>query len=220
MKFGYDGANLSELISHYKIIDDKIEITFLSDNKSEIPFTEENESKLLECMIEQAEKRNFALALTNGGNRFQKEFLVDTTTDCTMVAVIVGANIMNLSLYDKVGPLNVAGYAMTLSGVAFLYLSYARDNGLFGRNSKLKKSSELKKYDIYLTLREQLENMSDARVYDGISMSDEKININTLDNYSLRDLKKVRKNLIKLEKTLSYADKENKDSKIHQLVKK
>ena len=50
--------------------------------------------------------------------------------------------------------------------------------------------------------------MSDSRVYDGISMIDEKLNINTLDNYSLRDLKKVRKNLIKLEKTLSYDDNE------------
>lgn len=124
MKFGYDGANLSELISYYKIIDDKIEITFLSYNKIEIPFAEENESKLLECMIEQAEKRNAALTLTNGRNRFQKEFLVDTTSDCTMVTVIVGANIMNLSLYDKIGPLNIISYAMTLSGMAFLYLSY------------------------------------------------------------------------------------------------
>lgn len=50
--------------------------------------------------------------------------------------------------------------------------------------------------------------MSDSRVYDGISMIDEKLNINTLDNYSLRELKKVRKNLIKLEKTLSYDDNE------------
>lgn len=50
-------------------------------------------------------------------------------------------------------------------------------------------------------------------------MIDEELNINTLDNYSLRDLKKVRKNLIKLEKTLSYDDNENKNSKIHQLVK-
>lgn len=50
--------------------------------------------------------------------------------------------------------------------------------------------------------------MSDSRVYDGISMIDEELNINTLDNYSLRDLKKVRKNLIKLEKTLSYDDNE------------
>ena len=32
--------------------------------------------------------------------------------------------------------------------------------------------------------------------------------------------KKVRKNLIKLEKTLSYDDNENKNYKIHQLVKK
>lgn len=70
MKFGYDGANLSELISYYKIIDDKIEITFLGDNKIEIPFTEENESKLLECMIEQAKKRNAALTLTNVRNHF------------------------------------------------------------------------------------------------------------------------------------------------------
>lgn len=39
MKFGYRGADLGELVSHYEISDDEIEVTFLDSSKANIPFT-------------------------------------------------------------------------------------------------------------------------------------------------------------------------------------
>lgn len=41
----------------------------------------------------------------------------------------------------------------------------------------------------------QLENSTDPNLFDGVKSKEKILNINTLDHYSLNDLKKIRDNL-------------------------
>lgn len=79
MKFGYRGADLGELVSHYEISDDEIEVTFLDSSKANIPFTEENETKLLEYMIEQAEERRDNSKIYNVKGKLKRESIKETS---------------------------------------------------------------------------------------------------------------------------------------------
>lgn len=54
MKYGYEGANLGELIKNYKIFNNKLIVTFLDNSICEKPLTKENEIELLNKMLEQA----------------------------------------------------------------------------------------------------------------------------------------------------------------------
>ena len=78
MKFGYRGADLGELVSHYEISDDEIEVAFLDGSKANIPFTEENGTKLLEYMIEQAEERRDNSKIYNVKGKLKRESIKET----------------------------------------------------------------------------------------------------------------------------------------------
>ena len=58
MKYGYEGADLSELINNYKVEGDKIVVTFLDKSTFEVALTEGTEKTLLEEMLKQAYDRN------------------------------------------------------------------------------------------------------------------------------------------------------------------
>ena len=70
--------------------------------------------------------------------------------------------------------------------------------------------NELEKYDIYLQIKSKLENTNNPNLFNGIKKSKliTPLNINTLDNYSLNDIKKVRDNLEKCEQYQSYFDED------------
>ena len=58
MKYGYEGADLSELINNYKVEGDKIVVTFLDKSTFEVALTEGTEKTLLEEMLKQAYDRS------------------------------------------------------------------------------------------------------------------------------------------------------------------
>jgi len=72
----------------------------------------------------------------------------------------------------------VMGLALTLECLSLAHYS-----------NLTKKIKELEKYDIYLSIREKLEQLKDNE-----------LDITTIDNYSLNDLKQIRNNLIVNEK--------------------
>ncbi len=194
MKFGYRGADLGELVSHYEISDDEIEVAFLDGSKANIPFTEENEIKLLEYMVEQAEERRDNSKIYNVEGNLKRTFIRDFSLSVPVVAIGVYAMIQSMH-YDVQPRLIYAMYA----GICLrLSLSLYSDE-----KKRHEKYSELEKYDIYLAIREKLEESDDIRIFNGVKMTDNVLNINTLDNYSAKDMKKIRENLIKLEEDFS-----------------
>lgn len=63
MKYGYIGADNSELIQKFQKSDNKIIVTFLDGSTRTLPLTEEYEKNLLEIMLKQAIERSQSDAL-------------------------------------------------------------------------------------------------------------------------------------------------------------
>lgn len=195
MKFGYRGADLGELVSHYEISDDEIEVTFLDGSKANIPFTEENETKLLEYMIEQAEERRDNSKIYNVEGKLKRESIIDLSFYLPVIAVSVYA--MSRALHYDVQSRLIYETVYATACFNFGLSLYSEEK------KRYEKYSELEKYDIYLAIREKLEEADDIRVFNGVKMTDNVLNINTLDNYSVKDMKKIRENLIELEEDFS-----------------
>ena len=68
--------------------------------------------------------------------------------------------------------------------------------------------SELKKYEIYLDLKKKLEENNDPNIFNGVKNKSKILNINTLDNYSLKDIKKIRENLKRSQSFSCYLENE------------
>lgn len=66
--------------------------------------------------------------------------------------------------------------------------------------SKYAEIKELEKYAIYLSIRAKLNNITDYRLFNGVKSQEILLNINTLDNYSLKDIRRIRNNLKNIEK--------------------
>lgn len=183
MKHGYEGAEAGELIQNYKTSNDKIIITFLDGTNYEMPLTEENEANLLNQMLEQAEERKKGLSIYDLNQKRTKALI------CTITQVgYTALNILGVSFADSKG---MRVFASIVSGITALTVVM---NGLDYRfkNDEIK---ELEKYDIYLQIRTGLENADDSNLFNGIRKQETPLNINTLDNYSLNDIKKIRDNL-------------------------
>lgn len=64
-------------------------------------------------------------------------------------------------------------------------------------NTLTKQIEELEKYKLYLNMRKELEDNFNEQTFRGIKLFDGKFDINTLDHYSLGEVKKIKKNLDK-----------------------
>lgn len=196
MKYGYKGAESSELIRCYEsTANGKIIITFLDGSNFEIPLTEDNINELRKEMLEQAQKRSKAVSLD----------MLRTKRTQTLVELMIlsGMSVSSSTfpLYDdSVGVRVVSGI---LSGIAAVTAVVCGVEYKF-RNDEIK---ELEKYDIYLSIRERLETINDPNLFNGIKQHEGPLNINTLDNYSLSEIKTIRDNLKRFEKYSSYFEK-------------
>ena len=208
MKHGYEGAESGELIQNYKTSNDKIIITYLDGTNYEIPLTEENEIDLLNQMLEQAEERSKKSSIYDLKQN-RKKALILTMTQVGVTAL----NILNASTADSKG---MRVFASIFGGITALTVVL---NGLDYKfeNDEIK---ELEKYDIYLQIRARLENINDPILFNGIRKQEAPLNINTLDNYSLNDIIKIRDNLKRSEKYSSYFDKDGNNPTLTKKIGK
>ena len=199
MKHGYEGAESGELIQNYKTSNDKIIITFLDGTNYEIPLTEENEIDLLN----QIKSSIYDL------KQKRKKALIWTMTQVGFTIL----NIVNASTTDSKG---MRVFASILGGItAFNVVIKGLDYKF--KNDEIK---ELEKYEIYLQIRARLENINDPNLFNGIRKQETPLNINTLDNYSLNDIIKIRDNLKRSEKYSSYFDKDGNNPTLTKKIGK
>lgn len=183
MKYGYGNIPKGELIQNYKILCDKIVITYLDGTYYEIPLTKENEDDLLNQMIKQAQDRSQSSALSKAKNERKGTNISPFFQILTFLIIEYGIVYGD----DKMLKIIVA----TGLGCGFCF---AKVNEL--SKFKIGEVGELTKYDIYLSMREELEEyIEDPNLFNGIKDKPAKLNINTLDDYSLKDIKTVQKNL-------------------------
>lgn len=173
MKYCYNDQNLNIIIKKYKKYDDKIIITFLDGHKETANIDEEEH--ILNKMLEQAIKKNNNSDLEEMIKN-QKMFLNFTIHNIFLeLASLSIPYITDADIASKISLFLTGVFSVFLvEEVAFFKLS---------RN----KISELKKYAIYLEKKEEI----DEYMSNGI----ETFNINKLDNYSLEDLRLIKKEL-------------------------
>lgn len=187
MKYGYENGKVEELIRNYKTDDNEMIITFLDGSKYTIPFTKEEENKILKQMLEQAKNRNESSALYDA--RYERKKAIHKTLTQIFCTIING---FSSHIYEETGWEIVF---RILGGVTGIFII------IHGVDWKLKTDEikELEKYDIYLSIMEKLDNTTNDNLFNGIKNRKVKLNINTLDNYSLKDIKRIKQNLIKFE---------------------
>lgn len=193
MKYGYDGVSNDQLIKNYKISDNKIVITFLDNSNYEIALTKENENNLLNTMLEQAQDRDQSSILINLQMKKKKHLII-----AIVDAVCTLFNAININTYSD-------SYAKIWYEFLFCMtlLCTIVNSAIYKDYDQI--ISELKKYNIYLSIREELEkNINEPNLFNGVKNQQEGLNINTLDNYSLNDLIVIQKNLKRIKEFSSY----------------
>lgn len=187
-----------KFIKNYKVKNDKIIINLASKEKYVIPYTKENEEKVLTKMEEQV--NNARIKPIGIINKF-------------LVGVSYGA--LALALY-----LSIVETAILYFVVAFGLSSFFTYQ-LVGNQIKVK---DLEKQRFFLDNRKLINdnikkspNMTlglDKKIVTQIERSDEQkiFDINLIDSYSLDDLKKLKRNILRFEE-FSF-DEEDKDKRL------
>ena len=209
MKYGYDGGELSNLIDNYKIINNTIVITYLDGSTHEIKCVSCDEKdyierKILDDMLNQAKNRNDSVSLQtmeNYKNLLTFVYKIKKIGYSGMWSASLTATLRNFicEKYDiKYYVIIGAVFALCISTIGvsnYMIEKYGYDK------SKLDSIiSEIEKYSIYLSIREELpEFSSNINFYKDLGINDG-ININTLDNYSLDQIKELERKLKNQEK--------------------
>ena len=187
-----------KFIKNYKVKNDKIIINLASKEKYVIPYTKENEEKVLTKMEEQV--NNARIKPIGIINKF-------------LVGVSYGA--LALALY-----LSIVETAILYFVVAFGLSSFFTYQ-LVSNQVKVK---DLEKQRFFLDNRKLINdnikkspNMTlglDKKIVTQIERSDEQniFDINLIDSYSLSDLKKLKRNILRFEE-FSF-DEEDKDKRL------
>lgn len=181
MKYVYGNVEKNEIIKNYKIVDNKIIVTYLDGSNLEFDLSRENE--LLDIMMRQAIERN------DGVIDDLDNIHADSSGNAILWVIITmyssGLAVELANRYKEFGVLVMP----IIVSIPFIFS---------GRKYKNLKD-ELIKYNIYLSMYEKLEKMEKAELFKGIKTDENILNINTLDNYSLKDIKTIKNNLEKYE---------------------
>lgn len=184
MKYAYEGAELEKLIQNYKIVDDRIIVTLFDGTNYKIPLTEENENTLLNLMLQQAQERSEKSPVSDA--RFKKNQLLIGELANIFFAMSCVANIHT---HDSKIMKLFFGFSGCVMGLQIL--------STFSNYKMAKdKFEELRKYDIYLSIRERLDSLFNEKL---------PLNINTLDKYSLKDIQTIESKLNEIEKFSSFS---------------
>lgn len=156
------------------------------------------EKQLMQTMIMQAEERSMSSSLNKLKTKKLQIFSLYYLLGVSASAVLIGGASKKIDKMEFLTLLIFYGIVATVSNVMLKIL-----------NDEVK---EIKKYDIYLSIREYLEsidkeNIAIPNLFKGVRSEETELNINTLDGYSLRDLKKIRKNYLKYENGTAYQKK-------------
>ena len=166
------------IIKEYEVKNDEIIIKFTSGREETFPYEESFEKEIVNYMLTQAKERDKAINITREKleNKLLNALLGAQGVAC--ILLLRRLQILDFQMLPDI--FNV----MTLAYLDFLAV----------RNGK--KVNEHEKYNIYLNNMEKIANKEDyPDILRGVMREDLELNINTLDKYSLKDLKQIGKNI-------------------------
>ena len=185
MKYTYDHIELSSIIEKYKINHDKIIVNFLDGSSYELSLNKENEEIIKRRMLKQAIARDESHALKEAKKK-QIKALIWSIFQTYLTAICISNSYSNNGTMTATMLSYISGIIVVLHGIEFKIDS--------------EEIEEIEKYKIYLSIKDRLEdNIKNPNLYVGVNSIEKELNINTLDNYSLNDIKIIKNNLLKME---------------------
>ena len=193
MNFSYKEAVLSKTIRKYVVKNGKINIFYLDESADIMPYTIENEEKIQQMMILQALERknsNIDEAIATDATDFYNKLTANVLFDLASLFGVTFTSTEELHILLNCGIAFLAGITIN-NGIEYI--------------SNLKKLEELAKYDIFLKIRLELDQY--PQLLDRFKKLRKRLSINTIDNYSLKEIEKIRENLEILQLQDSIASK-------------
>ena len=190
MKFWDEYCNKGEIIDNYEKSESSIIINYLDGSNYVLPLSKENENKIMDLMLKQAILRD---CTKNFEDIQDKKKITSQNQIVSGLATIAFGGIAFLANKNEKDLITfIASIETIISGITFII------NGLaFMVNSE--ELNELVKYHLYLEYKERLDKEIDnINLFEGIR-GNTILNINTLDNYSLDEIKKIIVNLKRCE---------------------
>lgn len=201
MKYGINRYDNSEVINSYIKSDNSIIIIYLDESVKEIPYSEDNENKVLNEMIIQAIVRE-ETELNQLPIKIKYDFL-------NIVSRAVISFLMFSSIYTN--RYYYVNKSVVYKIVYSLVVAFCSAN-IFKYINELicdyKKSIDIVKYHEFFELKEELDKYGDSLIEDNLKLKDV-ININTLDNYSIDNIKEII-NKLKDDEQIKVLSKKNK----------
>ena len=185
----YDGIPSLFFLEGYEIKDGCMYVSMLDGFKLQVPYSKELEEETIKVMEEQAEIRNTHYnELLKAGR---------TKMICNSLAMLFESILAAFWLAEGIrGKAKIEFLLGTV--LSLLSFSYARDV-----HRALDDMREIKKYELYLGFYKSPDYQSiqdDPRVYEGVETGGGVLDINTIDKYSLAEVKTIEGNVRKLIK--------------------
>lgn len=181
MKYGYKTDE--KLIRKYEIINNTILIIYLDGSTNTYFYTPEKEEEILNLMLKQAIERSECTYLLEEEKRKRLNSIL-------WILVEIGSISFNFCNSKDID-LSIE-YRQLINYVCFAALI----SELFKCKNATDKINEFKKYDIYLSIKDELESLPIA-LQETIGCNN--LNINLLDSYTLKEIRKMKKELAKIE---------------------
>lgn len=211
MKFGYEGKQDKYIIKNFDKVKDKIIINFLDGHTIELLSNDKNEEELLITMFNQAKERNLSVTAEEIMD-LRKHYLMHEIISFSMCS----SNCMN-TIRHKIQGYTTFTILYSLLSLCFVIIAIINGKGYKVYNDKLK---ELKKYAIYIDLVDKLKNIEDINGNNFLKINDINIDINNLDNFTLKEIRNLRDSIKNNSNYTKYFDeKENYSSLIKKLIK-
>lgn len=180
----FEETSVNMTISGYEIIDDKIVITYLDEHKEEIPINEFSRIRISEMMMDQAMERDKHKKELYSSARLQIIFDIF----CMVTESLLASFFISKGIKEK----NAVPF---IFATGFIYL--ARTN-IRVIQEVLEELDDIKKYEIFLSFCKSREFQAFryySQIYDGVKCDDLKLDINTIDNFSAKQVRKIRDNI-------------------------
>lgn len=186
MNFGYIEKSKHEIIKNYEKKDNKLIINYLDGSDKEVFLKDEIEEQILNKMLGQAKERNMSLTVKDVIDKRRHYILQEICN------ILLGFSSTLRLITSKMTENNLSFTlnAVTASGFCILAIINGVEYKIY--NDQLK---ELKKYAIYLDLLNKLEKSNQLNINSLLKIEGNYVNINTLDNYSLKEIKELRNNI-------------------------
>ena len=186
MKYGYTNADIKNIISYYKIDNDKLVVIYLDGHEK--TYDKEKEQEIIDLMINQAtlRQKSNTLSLFMQDKKDNIQMAISKGAIATIfLAISSVVKDERLALGFVVGG-SFAAFTAILDGSQMIDLHH--------------KVEELKKYKIFLSRLAELEEFkNNESIYNGIENT-KPLTINTIDGFTLSDVKRISYNLDKLKK--------------------